>query len=213
MVWKITQKSFERLGVVAHVDEHEPAPRADFKLGQLVVGLRHVWEVPMTWNRLQASVEVPRPTVKRTAQFYAASGAILERAAAVQARVWKRANGLVATANNERLEARDFINRVVSGAWDLFFATCELPAAFPESFNFEVVKFLRGVAIDRNLHGGEILGGLQAQDIRYRTRVCVEQCLVVDARRASLPRAGYFCARVIRHGQTSRKRVSTQRAS
>ena len=93
----------------------------------------HVREVPLARQVDEFAVEVPRPSVERTAQLRAVAGGgrRLQLGAAVQAGVVERPDRAVRSTHHDGRPVTDVVDVVVARLRDVFLATCPLPGTRP----------------------------------------------------------------------------------
>jgi hypothetical protein len=61
----------------------------------------------------------------------------------------------------------DVVDDVITGIWDLLFATCELPDSTPEPFFLNLVPLPRDVTLNGDIRIAEIEGRFKAQYCRH----------------------------------------------
>ncbi len=111
----------ERHGRGVHVDENEPAPRADARLGQAQIAVGDVLEIPATGNGTHAAVELPAEAMERAAEMFDVPVREQQLAAAVRAGVVQCPDRSVGLAGDQQRAADDVVDDRVT----------RLPATLP----------------------------------------------------------------------------------
>ena len=141
----------ERLGPHVGVDEHEATPCGDLRRRQLGGILAHAGEIPLAGDLFQRTVEAPAPAVIGAAELGCPLGVVLTQgAAAMQADVLVRVDGVVGIAHHQIRQMRDAIDDEIADIGDIVLAAGYLPDLLPDPLHFEVVIILLEIA--RGVH-------------------------------------------------------------
>ena len=176
----------ERPGVRVGIDEHEPRPGSHLAFGQCeVVGaLVDVGEVPRRRHVGEVAGEVPGEAVECAAQFRAATVVLLELATSVEAGIRERLDRPVGLAHDQIRLLGDLVDDVVAGLGDVVLSAGELPDSRPQLVDFTPVPLAAGVPLDRDVFAAEVASRFEAEYVRDRMRVGVEEVLEAQTGRA-----------------------------
>jgi hypothetical protein len=120
-------------------------------------------EIPLSRNIGEVTFEGPRKSVEWATNLRAMPVIIFESATPVKACVRIRLNCSIILADHDVGLIGDVVDDVITGIWDLLFATRELPDSTPEPFFLNLVPFSGDVTLNGDIRITQIKGRFKAQ--------------------------------------------------